>query len=153
MILRRSRPTNTSTLRSKGSNCRWKVASNSASRLKSATRKGDEDPQQRELAAGQRNCLAGLADKRAGVEIEDKTGKPPRRLPVAGRRSTLAVTMSRTVWHARPISPKVWTCRVPDFGNYMAITWRLPRRHTPFIRAVHTIPRTPAGGENREKLR
>ena len=76
-----------------------------------ATRQGDEDPQQRKLAAGQRNRLARLADKRAGVEIEDKAGKPLGRLPFAGKRSTLADTKSQTVPHARPSSPEVCILR------------------------------------------
>jgi hypothetical protein len=80
-----------------------------------ATWPGDEDPKQRKLAAGQRNGASRLADKSAGVEIEDEAAKPHSRLPFPRKRSTRALAKFRTDLHDPPQ-------QCPDSGDYMAIT-------------------------------
>src|SRR5271165_286319 len=96
-----------------------------------ATRPGDEHPEQRELAAGQRDGVARLTSQRAGVEIEDEAGKPHRRLRFARRLYAFSIARFRDVPHGRSSDMQACNCYTQNSENYKAVTAATSATYSP----------------------
>ena len=97
---------------------------------KDPARPGDEDAQQRELAARQRDRLAGFALKRAAVEIEDQA-RETQRLCLVPRLGAVGVDRFR-VPHGTLALPESLIV-TPGIDS---VTSPLPLRHPPVTTPV-----------------